>query len=54
MKKNNQKPKKEHWEVSYRMHIPSKNMIETQGADFVPKRPQDRKTTYLKVNKEDH
>lgn len=54
MKKNNPKSNKEHWEVSYSMHTPPKNMVVTQGADFVPKCPQDRKTTHLKVNKEDH
>ncbi len=47
-------PKKEHWEMHYSMHTPSKNMVLTKGSDFVPKCPKDRKTTHLKVNKEDH
>lgn len=44
----------EHWEKHYSLNDPSKNMKDTQGADFAPKCPSDRKTTYLKVNREDH
>jgi hypothetical protein len=29
-------------------------MEDTQGSDFAPKCPSDRKTTYVKVNREDH
>jgi hypothetical protein len=43
-----------HYEIHYNMHKPSENMVLTEGADFVPKCPQDRKTTHLKVNKTDH
>jgi len=32
----------------------SKNMYLTEGSDFAPKCPTDRKTTYIKVNREDH
>jgi len=44
---------KEHWEMRYNMHEPSKNMVVTSGADFMPKCPKDRKTTHLKVNETD-
>lgn len=44
----------EHWERSYDATDPSRNMKLTEGADFNPKCAQDRKTTYIKVNKEDH
>lgn len=44
----------EHWEIKYNATGPSKNMYLTEGSDFAPKRPCDRKTTYIKVNKEDH
>lgn len=44
----------EHWERSYDLCAPSKNMELTKGSDFVAKNPTDRKTTHLKVNKEDH
>lgn len=44
----------EHWERHYSLNEPSKNMYDTQGSDFAPKNPSDRKTTYLKVNREDH
>ena len=57
-----EKPKKEqgravpnqHWERHYDVSKPSKNMEYTEGSDFNPKCPSDRKTTYVKVNKEDH
>jgi hypothetical protein len=44
----------QHWEMRYSTCEPSRNMELTQGSDFVAKRPSDRKTTYVKVNKEDH
>lgn len=43
-----------HWEMHYDLCSPSKNMKATHGADFAPKRSDERKTTYIKVNKEDH
>lgn len=43
-----------HWEMSYSTNEPSKMMRETGGSDFCPKNPTDRKTTYKKVNREDH
>ena len=43
-----------HWEQHYSTSKPSKNMEATEGSDFAPKCPSDRKTTYTKVNKEDH
>jgi hypothetical protein len=42
------------WEIIYNTSRPSKNMEDTQGSDFAPKCPSDRKTTYVKVNREDH
>jgi len=42
------------WEVHYNATDASKNMHYVEGADFVPKCPGDRKTTYIKVNREDH
>jgi hypothetical protein len=42
------------WEQHYDVSKPSKNMELTKGSDFAPKRPSDRKTTYTKVNREDH
>ncbi len=44
----------EHWERPYDLCAPSKNMYLTEGADFAPKKSDERKTTYLKVNREDH
>jgi len=44
----------EHWEKHYSPNDPSRNMYATQGADFAPKQSDKRKTTYVKVNKEDH
>lgn len=44
----------EHWERSYDATHASRNMKLTEGADFVPKRSKDRKTTYIKVNETDH
>ena len=43
-----------HWEQHYSTSKPSKNMEDVQGSDFAPKCPSDRKTTYVKVNREDH
>jgi hypothetical protein len=54
MKHKEKMPKKEHWEIRYSTNQPSKNMEYTQGSDWAPKCPSDRKTTYVKVNKEDH
>ena len=45
---------KEHWEIRYSTNEPSKVMEQQQGADFAPKRSDERPTTYKKVNKEDH
>ena len=45
---------KGHWEMSYDLCSPSNNMKLTGGADFAPKKSDERKTTYIKVNKEDH
>jgi hypothetical protein len=44
----------EHWERSYDLSKPSRNMELTAGSDFVAKPPQERKTTHLKVNEQDH
>jgi len=44
----------EHWERTYDATNPSKNMILTEGADFNPKSSDERKTTHIKVNREDH
>jgi len=44
----------EHWEMRYNQYDPSENMELTKGSDFVAKNPTDRKTTHLKVNREDH
>ena len=43
-----------HWERHYDVSKPSKNLEATEGSDFAPKNPTNRKTTYIKVNKEDH
>ncbi len=43
-----------HWEKHYDLCGASKNMKLTEGADFAPKRSDERKTTYIKVNREDH
>lgn len=43
-----------HWEKMYSTNEPSRNMYATQCSDFAPKRSDMRKTTYEKVNKEDH
>jgi len=42
------------WEVRVQTTAPSRNMVDTQGADFNPKRPSERKTTYIKVNDQDY
>lgn len=44
----------EHWERKYDATDASKNMHYVEGDDFNPKCSQDRKTTYIKVNREDH
>ena len=44
----------EHWERHYSLSEPSENMKLVHGSDFCPKESDLRKTTYLKVNKEDH
>lgn len=44
----------EWWEKRYSLWEPSRNMVLTEGADFNPKQSDMRKTTHLKVNKEDH
>lgn len=54
MKGSAQAVPNQHWERGYDAYDPSRNMILTEGADFNPKCPSDRKTTYIKVNKEDH
>jgi len=43
-----------HWEKPYDLCGASENMYLTGGADFAPKRSDERKTTYIKVNKTDH
>jgi hypothetical protein len=53
-KGNNRAIPGQHWEKHYDLCAPSKNMYLTEGADFAPKRSAERKTTYLKVNREDH
>lgn len=44
----------EHWERMYDATDASRNMRLTEGSDFNPKCPSERKTTHIKVNKEDH
>ena len=44
----------EHWEMKYNVTAPSRNMIDVEGSDFNPKVSTLRKTTHLKVNREDH
>ena len=44
----------EHWERKYDATDASKNMKLVEGADFNPKCADERKTTYIKVNKQDH
>ncbi len=44
----------EHWEKKYNATDASVNMKLVEGADFNPKCPDERKTTYIKVNKQDH
>jgi hypothetical protein len=51
--KGNPIPQK-HWEKHYSLWEASQTMKETGGADFAPKKSDERKTTYLKVNREDH
>jgi hypothetical protein len=45
---------KEHWEIMYSTNEPSKILKGNGGADFNPKRSTERKTTYVKVNEQDH
>lgn len=54
MKGNGPAVPNQHWEMRYNMCKPSENMVVTAGADFAPKISDQRKTTHLKVNKEDH
>ena len=42
------------WEMLYDATGPSRNMFNTEGADFNPKCAKSRKTTYIKVNETDH
>ncbi len=44
----------EHWERKYNATGASRNMKATEGADFNAECPSDRKTTHIKVNREDH
>lgn len=44
----------EHWERTYDATDPSRNMYLTEGSDFNPKCSDQRKTTHIKVNREDH
>jgi hypothetical protein len=44
----------EHWERLYDATDGSANMKATEGSDFNPKCPSERKTTHIKVNREDH
>lgn len=44
----------EAWERTYDATDASKNMHLVEGADFNPKRSDMRKTTHIKVNREDH
>jgi len=43
-----------HWERLYDATGPSRNMVNTEGADFNPKCSKDRKTTHIKINETDH
>ena len=47
-------PHGEHWEKTYDATGASATMNRNGGADFNPKRGQDRATTHIKVNREDH
>ena len=42
------------WEMHYNLCGASRNMELTEGSDFAPKQSDQRKTTYIKVNREDH
>lgn len=44
----------QHWEKLYDATGPSENMKVVKASDFNPKCSDERKTTYIKVNKEDH
>lgn len=44
----------ERWERPYNPCAPSKNMKDTQGSDFDPKKPTERKTVYVKINDQDY
>lgn len=54
MKQDKKPTPNQHWEKHYSLNKPSENMKATSGSDFMPKCPSDRKTTHLKVNREDH
>lgn len=54
MKKSGNAVPRDHWEKQYSSWEASPNMYATEGADFIAKNPSDRKTTHLKVNREDH
>jgi hypothetical protein len=47
-------PKKHHDDHGPYDSGPSENMKVVKGSDFNPKCSDERKTTYIKVNKEDH
>jgi len=42
-----------HWEVKYDPTV-HKDSRTTRGSEFSPKKSDERMTTYVKVNKEDH
>lgn len=44
----------EHWERHYDATDASRNMHLVEGSDFNPKCSDNRKTTHIKVNREDH
>lgn len=53
-KGNKRIPSEQHWEKSYKQYECSPNMYKTGGSDFDAKQSDKRKTTHLKVNREDH
>lgn len=44
---------KEHWEVRYSL-CDQHNTKDVMGAEFNPQKANSRKTTYTKVNEQDH
>ena len=54
MKGNGPAVPNQHWERLYDATGPSENMKLVEGGDFNPKCSDMRKTTYIKVNREDH